>query len=570
MRFVLAIVAATAAAVSATPSQTTPTVVGRGGAVPAPATVARDNVAAKGGTAVIRGRVLAADTGAPLTRAEVTLTAPGLNPNALSVVATDEQGRYEFRNMPAGLHILRASKPGYVPLAYGQRRAVETARPLTVAAGQVFEGLDLALPRGGVIAARVVDELGEPMAGVNATVYRLGFSQGARTLVPVPSGVSGPLNSTYAREHRLFGLPPGDYYIGVAPQGGPGGIAADGGRTYVTTFYPGTVTEQDAQRVTVGLGQEVSIVIRMSPMKLTRITGTIRNSEGRPVARSSAYLEYRRPGGVTSSYPVGTRPDGTLVANNVPPGEYVLTVAPVTGGDTEEVARMPLTIGDREITGLSVVTGKGATIRGRFVFDTGTPPTDVRPGSLQALVLFPPPGGGVTAFGSRVFNPDWTFELRGILGTGGVIRAQTGSSRWFAKAIMVGGRDVIDTPLDFETGQDLSDVQIVLTQKRTEVTGGAMDEKGGRSIDYVAVLFPEDRAQWTGQSRMIASGQPDQMGRFRIEGLPPGRYLGAAVDYLEPGEERDPDRLKRLADSAVPVTLGEGEVKNINLRLAVY
>jgi hypothetical protein len=486
------------------------------------------------------------------------------------VVATDEQGRYEFRNVPAGPVTLRATKAGYVTLAHGQRRAVETARPLVVAAGQTLEGVDFSLPRGGVIAVKAFDAIGESMTGVTVTVYRLGVVGGARRLVPVVSTGSPALftSSPSAPEQRIFGLPPGDYYVSAGPLNADTSIASDQGRTYVTTFYPRTALEQEAQRVTVGLGQEVAVVIEMIPMKLARISGTLRTSDGKPITRATARLESPRAS-LTSRQSVGTRPDGTFTANNVPPGDYVLMlVAAVTGGDTDEVARLPITIADRDLMNLAIVTGKGATVRGRFVFDTGTPPADVRPGSIQASVAFP--AGAAATVGPRTSNPDWTFELRGILGPGGTISTLPGSPRWYPKAIMVGGRDMSDTPIDFEAGQEFSGVEIVLTQKQAELNGVATDDKATQVMDYVAVIFPENRALWTAHSRFIASDRSDQTGRFQIQGLPAGRYLAAAIDYLEPGEERDPALLNRLFDRAVAVALGEGEVRSLNLRMTTY
>jgi hypothetical protein len=91
---------------------------------------------------------------------------------------------------------------------------------------------------------------------------------------------------------------------------------------------------------------------------------------------------------------------------------------------------------------------------------------------------------------------------------------------------------------------------VVLTQKRTDISGTVIDAANRPIGDYVAVLFPEDRALWTGASRFIAAGRPDQKGMFRILGLPPGRYRAAAVEYVEPGEERDPQLLSRLMNDA--------------------
>ena len=106
-----------------------------------------------------------------------------------------------------------------------------------------------------------------------------------------------------------------------------------------------------------------------------------------------------------------------------------------------------------------------------------------------------------------------------------------------------------------------------LTEQMTRVAGTVSDSRGGRATTYVAVVFPEDAKQWTPYSRGILAARPDQQGGYVLQGVPPGRYLLAVVDYLEPGAERDPATLDRLRRGAMAVTLGEGEARTIDLKL---
>src|SRR5262249_31264718 len=94
-----------------------------------------------------------------------------------------------------------------------------------------------------------------------------------------------------------------------------------------------------------------------------------------------------------------------------------------------------------------------------------------------------------------------------------------------------------------------------------------VDAQGSRATDFAVIVFAEDRALRAGPSRFIAAGRPNQTGEFAIGGLPPGRYFAAAVDYLQPGDERDLDLLARIEPDATRVTLGEGETRNVTLKL---
>ena len=109
---------------------------------------------------------------------------------------------------------------------------------------------------------------------------------------------------------------------------------------------------------------------------------------------------------------------------------------------------------------------------------------------------------------------------------------------------------------------------MVVTQASVAVSGSVTGEKGSVQ-EYTAVMFPEDPAMWTPSSLGIAAARADQRGQFRITGLSAGRYLIAALDYLEEGAEFDPELLARLRDRATSLVLTEGESRSVALRLVV-
>src|SRR6185295_12445372 len=107
----------------------------------------------KTGTARIRGRVVAADSGEPLRKAQVRATSAELRESRLAT--TDRSGAYEFTELPAGRYQLTASKGSFVQLAYGQTRPFQPGKPLEIAEGQTIERVDFGLPRGALITGRV-------------------------------------------------------------------------------------------------------------------------------------------------------------------------------------------------------------------------------------------------------------------------------------------------------------------------------------------------------------------------------------------------------------------------------
>ena len=111
----------------------------------------------------IRGRVLAADSDAPLRRARVSITAP--NPR-FEIVLTDNDGRFaiEVPGAVPGAFTVTIAKGGYVTTTVRvERKAIETpllVRPLRAAA----------------ISGVVVDRDGAPVSAMSVTARRIPLS----------------------------------------------------------------------------------------------------------------------------------------------------------------------------------------------------------------------------------------------------------------------------------------------------------------------------------------------------------------------------------------------------------
>ena len=520
------------------------------------------------GTAKIRGRVVAADTGTPLRRAQVRISSAELREGRIA--ATDEQGRYELKDLPAGRYTLSASKSGFLGLSYGQRRPLEAARPLELADAAVLERVDFSLPKGSVIVAHIADEFGEPVAGALVQVQQYRFSNGQRRLTS--TGTLGPFSETNDRgELRLYGLAPGDYYVMASLRSTMALGIGDAAMSYAPTYYPGTTSVSDAQRITVNVGQEMDVSFSLAVARAAKLSGVVRSSDGSLLRQPSIQLTQVVGSGI-SGRGIGLQPDSSFSIPNLLPGDYTIVVSPAFNvpDAPQEFASLPIKISGEDVIGLVITTSRGAAIRGRFVFDTNTAPTGVSPGRIQLTATQSEMTMGGTP--RSKWNDDWTFEMTGLTGKR-LLRVSESSgpaTGWFLKAVIVDDKDVTDTALDFDRLAEIKDVQVILTQKRTDLSGAVVDARNAPVSEYVAILFPAEHDQRTFQSRSFGTGRPDQQGRFKITGLPPGQYLATAVEYLAPGDERDPELLERLESAAQRVTLGEGESKTVSLKIGVH
>ena len=153
--------------------------------------------------------------------------------------------------------------------------------------------------------------------------------------------------------------------------------------------------------------------------------------------------------------------------------------------------------------------------------------------------------------------------MRIMLG-GGFNAPPTG---WAVRSVRVNGVDVTDAGIEFKPNEEISGVEVELTNKLTTISGLVTNSRGEASKDYTAIVFAQDKDKWAGNSRYQSMGRPDQDGRFKIMGLPPGEYYIIAVDRVEPGQQGDPDFLESVRSRATSLSLNEGETKTVDLRL---
>jgi len=514
------------------------------------------------GTGAIRGRVVRADTGEPLRRVQIRIDEwSAKDQSGPASTLTDAQGRYELTQLPAGTYLLKATRGGYVDMGYGQRRPFERGRPIEVAEGAVLERIDFAMALGGVVTGRVVDEMGEPVAQASVSLARRRYVDGERQLV----GLNW--TSTDDRgDFRIFGVPPGEYLMVAKFEMMEFG-ARDRVR-YVPTYYPGTPTASDAQRVTVAGGQEASgIVISLARAATTSIRGSVRAS-GQTPAGPFTFITAREIGGPRAygqTAMATAASDGSFNIAGLLPGTYLVEARSMS---EKEFASREVVVNGSDVTGITLVLSEGVTARGRIVFDTGTPPEDLRPSGLFVVptLLDHQSGGGMGTSGAPpVAHDDWSFELHGLRGRG-FIRAGTPTDDWQLKRVRREGVDVTDMPLDFSS--DIDNIEIQLTNRVTTVSGSVSDDRNTVALDGTVIVFADDDGKWGPHSRFIESARPDQHGQFKIRGLPPGKYVAVAVEYLEPGDERDPDLLAEWRRHGTSLTLSEGETRTLNLKLS--
>jgi hypothetical protein len=281
-----------------------------------------------------------------------------------------------------------------------------------------------------------------------------------------------------------------------------------------------------------------------------------------------------------------TAADGTFTVRNVSPGSYKLVAQ--TTRDTQtargtvlEVATQLVTVDGADVTNLSLTTSMGWSLEGAVVTDTGSMP-DTPPGRFGVAARLvdpdtgagpggappppPPPGApgsGAVPDSGRV-REDWRFSVPAVFGAARV-RAIVPEG-WTVKAILHDGRDIADMPVEMKSGETMSGVQVIVSNRVTTISGQMLDDKGAPLVDGTVIVFPDDASKWSDDSRWVRAVRPDQQGRYQIQGLPPGDYLAVALDYVEDGAWNEAEYLDSIRRLGQRLTLSDAESRSLTLK----
>jgi protocatechuate 3,4-dioxygenase beta subunit len=567
----------------------------------------RDTTPATPATSSITGRVVTADTGKPVKRAQVRISGTGRGGRS---TITDDQGVYTVTALSAGSYTVTASKNGFVDAIYGQRRPLQPGTPVQLTDNQRAGSVDLRLIRGGVITGHVLDEDGEPLMRAVVTIQRYQYLQGNRQLTP-----AGGDQTDDRGVYRVFGLPAGDYYVSVSVAGlgqflgrglqqlaaGIGGFGGPGGRGgrgagfgavdeteasgYAPTYYPGVVSASDAGKVTVGPGQEVGGIdfqIQLVPFATVGgIVGGADNNSGITVTLAPQDTNARGPLGGTVMNG-RTAPDGSFSIPNVPPGHYVAIARSGGRQNDQRIGVTPVAVNGQNIGGLPISLQAEITMSGNITVESsGTPsPTDYSGFRVDAPEVTPLPfvggpggGPGGRGGGNGRAAANGTFSVPNLIPgkhyvriTGqGFTQGTTTGTQWNLKAVLAGGADVTDAGIELKPGENVDNVTIVLTDRSTTLTGTVRDASQTPVPALTVIAFPSDQQYWRAQSRWIQAARTDQTGTYRLRGLPPGDYLLYVTDNVEQGEWFDPSFLEQIRNASTRVSLNEGDQKTQDL-----
>jgi hypothetical protein len=481
-------------------------------------------------TATLTGRVVD-DRGSPVPAAHVVAAGGPAVPGARSAITTEE-GRYAIRDLDPGLYTISMSGNGYPSVSYGQTRIGGPGKVIDIKPRQDLV-LPLVLPRGGVIAGTVLDELGNPVKG---------GVQVRRESAPGTRQPFAPHMTVDSRgRFRAFGLAAGTYVVSSSR------VAGDSDPSAAITLTIAAGEERDG------------VVVRMQPpAPRTYVTVSATASDGRPVP--SFQLTLRKPGEVRPIY-----------SSNRPNPDGSRTLTDITAGQYRVVARNGPYIGAAEVrvdgehpASVTITMTRGISVRGTVKTDEGVPGP-----SRFSVLLAPADADGMLDDNNGAMGQvaaDGTFTVPGVPAGRYFLRTFLNDrDSWALSSAIAGTIDIADEPLTVGR-DDVSGITVTLTKQKTRLSGIVNDATGAPANGVDVVAFPADERYRVRDSRRVVVSRTTIAGEYDIRGLPPGRYALAIADDVDQQAVRDPNVVNRLKPVSA-VTLAAGDARTLNLTM---
>ncbi len=300
----------------------------------------------------LQGLVLESGSNNPISNATLELVSTGGVAAARALAVSSNDGGFTFRGLRPGQYSLTVTRPGYLRAQYGQHGPNSPASMITIN-GQGVANVRLSMLRAASISGHVYDESGAPAVNAQLHAWRISYKDGWRLPVPVASQMTNDLG-----EYRLFGLPPGEYYVSaqvdplihirspasisiaaVAPGAailspGPGMFSAILDPVFprpeprvemAPVYFGGTTNEYSATPLHVRQGSDlkaIEIVAKRTPA--VSVTGVVLGLDSKPYAPNAGARATGTPTIITG--PNGERIQ--VILNGAPPGGASVVVTP--------------------------------------------------------------------------------------------------------------------------------------------------------------------------------------------------------------------------------------------------
>jgi hypothetical protein len=519
----------------------------------------------------IEGEVRSAATDEPIKKASVILRradAPPPNggmPLSYST-ATDAGGKFAMKDIEPGRYRLVVNRAGFVVAEYGAKGASRPGATLALERGQHVKDIAIKLTQHAVITGRVLDENNEPVVYAQVQALRYRYNQGRKQLMPGGGGSTNDLG-----EYRIFGLPPGRYYLSATYRTNmmmepsmDRSAAAQPDEDYVATYYPGTIDPASAAAIDAPAGGQVrGLDFTLSKTRTVRVRGRVVSTGGPRRGNITVMLLARDRMPFFGPNRTSTSdPNGAFELRGVVPGAYYLTVAEYSG-DRVVTAKQPLDVGGSNLDNVNITLGDGMEMAGRIRTEGDAPAAlssirvMLRPHDASGMMYGPTPEGRV--------KDDGTFTLTRISPDHYDVTVMGLGDSYYVKSVRAGEVDVLTAGMNLNQGP-AGPLDILISPNAGRVEGQVQNDKQQPVTGATVVLIPAEEGR-RDRMQYYKTITTDQNGLFSLKNVDPGQYKAYAWEDMEFGAFMDPEVVKPVESRGEPVTVREKGTETLQLKM---
>ena len=430
------------------------------------------------GNCSISGKVISAEAGEPVDHARMYLHYSGTHDSIFIDVASD--GTFTFKDIPTGPFSLRTTHvAGYQDVAYNPEGNPGSYPQFSLEDGEHRSGIVFRVERARRISGKVTDENGNVPENID-TLHVLAWSA---------KDDGEGFENEQARVNRADGT----YFIdGLSNK--PVYVmainwrAAKAGSTYPPIYYPGTFSRKDAKLITFdGKQHRDNINITLQREGGLVLAGTVTDQTGKPVPQ--AFVVVHRRDMLFDFVTDYTDEQGRYKIQGLAQGEFLAHVDAVHRGYVR--TRTPVDLDSaKRATQWDFKLKQGVTIAGKLIDEAGNEwqigqsygyasvkdrqgptssfsltdfrnkhrPEDSRRGSGGSFYL----GEGDYSGGEMIFPTTSTFIIQGMMSGHTMLSFSPKKEGCKVLKILHDGRNVMESGIETEPGQEIRDVTIVI------------------------------------------------------------------------------------------------------------
>jgi protocatechuate 3,4-dioxygenase beta subunit len=507
--------------------------------------------------------VVVDQSGKPLSGVHLRLVTGDFGSNngvdAVYGAISDAAGRFSAEGMKPGLYLVIAERAGFIQTAAGTSPMPLATLPLKP--GQRVADYRITMTARALIAGRVMDEYGDPVAGVSVQTE------------PVPPdrphvNLFGSSNAATddRGEFRLI-TAPGKYYLKANQEGRRVEIRTDGtsGAPFTTTYYPSAANAGASSVVQVGAGQDVAgIEIRLlraaasAPVRGFSVSGMVTGTPDNE--RANVFLRYgENAGQLSGSRFTATGADGKFTFRGMPPGFYSALAIYSSGRTSLQSRAVSFELAGADETGLQLSLAPGEELAGTLELVGGAPGGAPEKCTVRLEAMGGSNPMGQTEPPAAEVGKDGSFRIANVLPGRFRPVVEPMPENGYVKEVGLDGKAAADGLLDFSQGVGGSRLKITVSRAGGRISGRVLGKDGEPAIGLVEVFFAADsnHLQEDGTARVSD-------GKYSFQAIRPGKYRLFAIDVLElipaiVAGGNSEEAMKQFFDAAEEIEIKEGD-----------